>query len=173
MQERRYQFKEDLLKIHKKGIRNYQLSPDNEEVELKNSIQLVMPQDADIVIETALRDFEDYLFKSMDVYAWVTPTPTTSSQKVLIELFPDSHSDIDIKFDITVTDNEITVKGENSRSIAQGFYYLESLMNLKCAPFLKKGTISKKTILNTVTDMHRSVCMNILTKPLHIWHIWV
>ena len=46
--------------------------PEADELEVKNGIRIVVDEDAGAVTMTAARDFEDYLFVSMNVSAMVT-----------------------------------------------------------------------------------------------------
>lgn len=70
--EYKYQFKADLLNVHKKDRRDFSQKPQENEVELKNGLALVVPEDVGDVIMTAARDFVDYLFVSMKISAMIT-----------------------------------------------------------------------------------------------------
>ena len=73
--EKPYDFKKELLKVHKEQVRDDSLAPSEDELALIGPIVILLPQDADKVVVHAARDFEDYLFTSMKLSAIVTKEP--------------------------------------------------------------------------------------------------
>ena len=143
--ERKYQFKTDLLDVHKKDRRDFSLSPGSDEAELKNGLSLVVPENAGNVVMTAVRDFADYLFTSMKVSAMITEHGDKNAIKISLNQDIEEASGY-MGYRITVSDESITLEGYDERGIAQGLYYLEDLMNMRKAPFLKKGVIKRKAL---------------------------
>ena len=146
--EEKFQFKAELLKVHKKNRRNKALTPSADEFEIKHGLFIVVPENAGIVTMTAARDFEDYLFTSMNVSSMVT---TQSAEKAITLSLNEDIEDASgfMGYRITTKDSGITVEGYDEKGLAQGLYYLEDLMNIRKAPFLKKGVISGTFALYT------------------------
>ncbi|MBQ4516405.1 MAG: hypothetical protein II978_06415 [Clostridia bacterium] len=130
-----YQFRDRLRSIHKKDLRNFSLSAENDEFEIKNGITVVLPKDSTEVTLTAAQDFVEYLFVSMKVSAMIGYE--ASGDAVVLKIAPENKEDYIITFD-----DVITITGKNERGLAQGLYCLEDKMNVKKAPFIKKETIS-------------------------------
>lgn len=145
--EKKYQFKTDLLNIHKKDRRNFSLKADANEFELKNGFSIVVPEDASEVIMTAVRDFSDYLFTSMKVSNMIALDAESNFVKISLNEDIEDASGY-MGYRISVKDNYITLEGYDERGVAQGLYYLEDLMNLRKAPFLKKEIIKRKALFS-------------------------
>lgn len=148
--EYKYQFKKDLLQIHKKNIRDLSLVPEENEFELKNGLLLVVAEDAGIVTMTAVRDFQEYLLTSMRVSAAISYEGQENC--ILISL----NSEIEeasgyMGYRITVEDKKVVLEGFDEKGIAQGLYFLEDLMNIRKAPFLKKEVIKRKAVFEMRT----------------------
>ena len=143
--QEQYAFKKELLQVHKKNRRNKALLPDADEVELKSGVRIVVEEDAGIVTMHAARDFEDYLFVSMNVAAMVTTEP--GGQSIRLALNRDIGDAAGyMGYRITTGEDGITVEGYDEKGIAQGLYYMEDLMNIRKAPFMKKGVIARKAV---------------------------
>ena len=80
--EKRYDFKRELLNVHKKGRRNFNLSPSANEFVISDGIAVIVPEDADKVIMNAVRDFENYLFISMKTSAFIIEKNVDFPQKL-------------------------------------------------------------------------------------------
>ena len=55
--EKPYDFKKELLKVHKEQVRDDSLAPSEDELALIGPIVILLPQDADKVVVHAARDF--------------------------------------------------------------------------------------------------------------------
>ena len=66
-EEKRYDFKKELLEIHKSGLRNKNAAKKDNEVEISDGFQIAVFEGASAVVINAVKDFQDFLFKSMDV----------------------------------------------------------------------------------------------------------
>lgn len=145
--EKKYQFKSDLLQIHKKDRRDYSLVPHDDEIELKNGLCLVVPKDAGDVTMTAVRDFLDYLYTSLNLSAMISNAGEKNSIKISLNQNIAEASGY-MGYRIEVADNCITLEGYDERGIMQGLYHLEDLMNIRKAPFLTKGVIKRKALFS-------------------------
>ena len=148
--EKSYDFKLDLLKVHKKDVRKADLLPTGEEYEIKSGLTLLLPDfDEDEVILTAARDFIDYLFVSQGVSAMLSREEATGDV-LRISLNKDlGEASGYMGYRITVTDTGITLEGYDVRGVAQGLYSLEDRMNLRRAPYLKKGTVCRRAVFKS------------------------
>ena len=82
-------------------------------------------------------DFEDYLRVSMDVEASVTVRPEGGGRYALMASLDEGLAARQYRVD--VSDDGVRIAAKDERALAQAFYHLEDLMNLRRAPFLKKG----------------------------------
>ena len=104
----------------------------NSELTLKNCV-ITLPENADIVIQTAVEDLISFLAEM-----GVSAAKGAEGNLVLC-----AGEEEEISFTIEVAE-DIRISASNSRGLAQGIYYLEDLLRWKNAPILKKETITKK-----------------------------
>lgn len=144
--ERKYGFRERMLEVHKKGIRNPELMPSSDEFEVKDGILINIGTelDCDGVIETAAWDFTDYLYKSMDISASVSKKSGQITVRIADSSIDMTDADATKGFVLDVNADGITVTGYDARGCAQGLYFLETLMTMRKAPYIKFGTVKKK-----------------------------
>ena len=150
--EKRYDFKRELLNVHKPGLRDFSRKPKDNEFVVSDGLAVVVPKGADKVIMNAVRDFESFLFISMKTSAFVTENDADYQKKLVISL----NSDIEeasgyMGYRIIVGENVITLEGYDNRGVAQGLYFLEDLMSVRRAPYLKKETIKRKSVFERRT----------------------
>ena len=144
--ENRYDFKRELLKVHKDYRRDYTRKVKDGEYEIPNGFVIVVPNDADAQIMTAARDFEDYLFTSMGVSARISKKADQEKNLLVISLNTDlGEASGPMGYRITTTKDGMTLEGYEKRGIQQGLYFLEDLMNVRKGPFLKIGVIARKS----------------------------
>lgn len=147
--ENRYDFKKELLQVHKKDRRDMTLHPCENEFAVDDGIVIVLPEDSDIVVLTAAKDFLDYLFTSMKVSARISNKEDDTFKNLVVSLNKDlGDASGYMGYRINAKDNGITLEGYDSRGIAQGFYFLEDLMNIRKAPFLEKKITAKKALFS-------------------------
>lgn len=149
MKEKRYQFKEELLEVHKKDRRDFSVVPEDDEFVISDGILIVVPEDASDVIMTATRDFESYLFVSMNISSMITRT-SKSNTRAIVMCLSDNLGDAQgyMGYRITTTESGILLEGADERGIAQGLYHLEDVMNIRKAPFIKKGITERKAVFS-------------------------
>lgn len=149
--EKNYEFRKRLLEIHKPHRRDYNVVSLPDEIMVDDSWDIVIPKNAGRVLLNAAKDLQDYLFISMGVSVRLNKVNDYTLWKGL---------ESDVKKIILVTkeiikelgeslvkprsyrficsEERILLCGYDERGTAQGCYYLEDLMNLKCAPIVKK-----------------------------------
>ena len=142
-----YDFKSELLVIHEPDIRNQSAVKEQNEFEFFNGVKIFVKQNKSDVVMTAVRDFEDYLFTSQNVSAIIVKEEKGAD--VTIALGSNlGEADGYMGYKITTTTDGITLLGYDERGIAQGLYYLEDLMNIRKAPYIKVGEVARKALFS-------------------------
>jgi len=152
--EKNYDFCKRFLEVHKKNRRNPSVRPNSDEFELRGPVQICIDNNACEIIVTAAKDFADYLFTSFGIPAFIDYDDTAKGVcmiklKLNEELDEASESR---GHRITVTDR-ILVEGYDPCGIAQGLYYCEDVMNLRQAPYIKKGVETRRLLFHPRTIM--------------------
>ncbi len=140
--EKKYEFRKRMRTVHKGNIRDYDAVITNEDLEIKDGTKIVLPDFYDEVMLTAARDFEDYMFVSMDVFVSVC-YGETNGDCIGITIDENMGDDYVIKAGDCV---EITAR--TSRAAAQALYRLEDIMNERKAPYIKKDKICHKNMFS-------------------------
>ena len=151
--EKRYEFKKDLLQIHKPGLRDSKIAPNVDDFVFTDGTVILLPPMADATITQAARDFESFLYTSMGVAVTVSqnPIPGATTLKILL------NQDIGeaagyMGYRITIGQDSILLEGYHNRGVAQGLYFLEDLMGIRRAPYLKQEVIARKAIFEGRTS---------------------
>lgn len=146
--ENRYDFKKELLKIHKKDRRDFSIQPDENEFVVSDGLGIVLPNGCEEVVLTAAWDFADYLLTSMSVSAMVTRKKTGFQSLELLYNKDIGEASGYMGYRITVSDTGITLEGYDGEGLAQGLYFLEDLMNLRKAPYLEKKVTARRAMFS-------------------------
>ena len=104
------------------------------ELALAENCVITLPENPDIVIQTAAEEFIGFLQAEMGVSA-------KTGEDGNIVLCVDTKEEISFTLEIS---EKIRISASNSRGAAQALYYLEDLMRWRKAPILKKETVTKK-----------------------------
>lgn len=152
--ERNYDFCKRLLEVHKKDRRNPSIRPKEDEVVFTSPVRILMPRDAGKITVTAAKDFADYLFVSMNVTAYVDyDDGSTCPNTVRLAINKDLGEASERRgHRVTVTDS-LLVEGWDEAGLMQGLFYCEDVMNLREAPFLKKGVETRRVMFAPRTVM--------------------
>ena len=145
--ENNYDFKTQLLTVHANDVREDFNPPKRNEFAFSDGIKISVFASESQVVMTAIRDFEDYLFTSMGVSALIVKNDPKCAVQIR---FGKNLGDGDgyMGYKITVEKRSLTVEGYDERGIAQGLYYLEDLMNLRKAPYVKVGVTARKALFS-------------------------
>ncbi len=152
--ESNYEFRKRMLEYHEKDIRNFDLKPLEDEMELCEDARIFISENAGDVILTAARDFTEYLFTSMNSSAVVKRKEYDGKgNAVVIALSKDTKADLGKAegyrgYRIDVEKDVIYIHGYDERGAAQALYYLEDLMTIRKAPFIKQGTTARKPMFS-------------------------
>ncbi len=147
--EKAYDFRKKLLTIHEKNIRNFDYIPKENELEIADGVIIEIGNTDNIVINTAAKDFIDFLATSMNVSATFSKKGENKGKNVIrLALAKDEGVALGEAegykgFFINVADG-IEVFGYDDRGVAAALYYLEDLMTFAHAPYIKRGEIRKK-----------------------------
>ena len=149
--EKRYDFKSELLNIHKEERRDFSKKPLDNEAEICEGVAIILPDNRDKLIENAARDFSEYLYTSMKIGSVVTSNSEPYAHKITISISKDIEEAAKgpMGYSIDVSDKVISVVGYESSGVAQALYFLEDLMNIRKAPFLRKQKISRHSVFET------------------------
>ena len=129
--EKKYEFRKRMRCVHQKNVRNWELEPEEGELEIATGWQIVLPEGYGETALTAAKDFQDYLFVSMDVSVLVCGQAQNGGEKtVMLTVAPGMEQD----YVITIGD-AVTIAARDERGLAQGLYCLEDRMNIRRAPF--------------------------------------
>ena len=145
--EKRYEFKKDLMQLHKPGLRDPERKPADNEFVFTDGTVILLPPMADATITHAARDFEAFLYTSMGVAVLVSQNPIPDAKTVKIVLNQDiGQASGYMGYRITIEKDAILVEGYDNRGIAQGLYFMEDLMGVRRAPYLKQEVIARKAV---------------------------
>ena len=142
--ELNYDFLKRLLVVHQPGRFDRSIAPEEDEYVFRDGVNIILPACCGEIIETAARDFVDYLFTSMDTPAMLVKTGETGVRLAISHDLGEANERLGYR--ITVDEN-ICIEGYDERGVAQGLYHLEDIMNLRRAPYLKKGVETRRTLL--------------------------
>ena len=131
-----YDFRRELETVHRPDRRDAAARCAADEFAFADGARIALVGTASESVAVA-RDFEDYLRVSMDIEASVTVRPESVEQCALT-------ASLDGKlaarqYRVSVSKDGVRIQAADARALAQAFYHLEDLMNLRKGPFLKKG----------------------------------
>ncbi|MBQ2999716.1 MAG: hypothetical protein IJD64_04575, partial [Clostridia bacterium] len=152
--EKHYDFCKRLLEVHKKDRRDASLLPRDDEFFFESPTAILMPENAGEVTLTAAKDFADYLFTSMNVTAYVDFDRGQPIEKcVRLVLNPDLGEASERRGHRMTVGDSVLIEGFDECGIAEALHYLEDVMNLREAPFLKKETLTRRILFHPRTVM--------------------
>ena len=145
--ERNYDFCKRLLEVHKKDRRDKALLPNENEFCFESPTAILMPEGAGEIIVTAARDFADYLFTSMNVTAYVDYDRGQEIKGALrLAVNKDLGEASELRGHRLTVGDGVLAEGYDEAGVGQALYYLEDVMNLREAPFLEKGSITRRVM---------------------------
>ena len=139
--EEPYDFRAEMAVVHQRDVRDSAAKRAVDEVELREGAVLSIPAEASDFVFRAAQDFQDYLAVSMDVNVRIARG--AGDMTLVVDHALGARSER-----IEVTEGGVKVAGSDERSLAQALYHLEDLMNLRRAPFLKKGFENRERLFS-------------------------
>ncbi len=149
--EKPFDFKKELLQIHKKGTRDFSRKPTEDEFVFTDGVRIVVPrEDEKKIIATAVKDFIDYLFVSMEIPAAMAYSCPEDCQAVYLSVSKDVDPEAQgyMGYSVNICQNSISIIGYDEVGVAQALFFLEDLMNLRKSPFLKIGVYNRKSLFD-------------------------
>lgn len=144
-QEKNYEFRHKMLKVHREDLRDTSLAPSFDEIEIKDGFVIDISRAKTEVILTAAKDLQDYLLISMGVSVLLDTKGSVCGERISVDISPDvltsarGYMGYKLSFD-----DGIKIDAFDERGVAQAFYYLEDMMTLRAAPFIKKNVVENK-----------------------------
>ncbi len=153
--ERNYQFRERLLEVHRRDLRDDALWTRLDGAVVDDSWEIVYPADADRVLVHAAHDLRDFFETSMRLYLRaraVEALPAEPQKRIVLTdraHTPDAAPSYTERgaFRMTV-DGGIVICGETSRGTAQGAYYLENRMGIHRGPVIERGSVERRPLFS-------------------------
>ncbi len=149
--QNRYDFRKEMLEIHKKNVRDFSVTEMENALKLQNDTVIVIDVNATDVILTVAQDLQDFLFISMSVSS-IIKTGMPQDGDIYIGLAADTgvaleNADGYMGYVCEVADR-ITISGADDRGCAQAVYFIEDEMAKNRAPFLTKETTRRKAMFS-------------------------
>ena len=153
--ERNYDFRRDMLQIHPFGLREAERLPADDELVLDENTIIFIPADAGRVLRRAALDLQDYLYTSMNVSVRIRPYTNLDQPgpgQIIYALKETNPvmlgaGDAPGGYRIDCGDR-IVITGHDERGAMQGGFFLEDMMTLRQAPFVKKGMRAQRPLFS-------------------------
>ncbi len=157
MAEVNYEFRKRLNVVHRPDRRDHSLRPHRADAEITQTWRIVVPQAASTYLLALGQDLQDYLLRSMNVSVLLVRTRVkavlaqTSPQAIVLTTRDRLEAlgtplEKPASFRLVCKKDLIVVCGFDERAVGQGCYYLEDLMNLREAPFLRMEDTCRKPV---------------------------
>lgn len=147
--EQNYDFRKEMLQFHRPDLRCDGYVPNAGDLQICDGFSIIYLRDSGVVLETAAKDFQDYLKTSMRISAEIRcvecmpdklhNTVLVATKEQLQKLW--EHEEVAASYEITVDGACAIVCGFDERGCAQGLYRLEDEMTSIRAPYLKQEKI--------------------------------
>ncbi|MEF3308877.1 hypothetical protein PV433_08150 [Paenibacillus sp. GYB004] len=159
MSEKQYEFRRRLEEVHKPNRRDPDARPGEDELEIDGSWQIVIPSSASPQLLHVAKDLQDYFFTSMGVSVLlrrverIEEVASTGKQVIVLaakaELPGVGHALTKTRSYRIVAERErIVVCGNEDRGTGQGSYFLEDVMNLREAPFVRCQDLTREPLFS-------------------------
>ena len=152
--ERNYQFRERMLEVHKRDLRDDSLWKKQNGTVIDEGWEIVYPADADRVMLHAAHDLRDFFEVSMGMYLLARPSECITPTAKKIVLTDAAHTpSLAPKYTekgaykLFVADG-IVICGATSRGTAQGAYYLENRLGIHRGPVIEEQTLERRPLFS-------------------------
>lgn len=145
--EAHYEFRRRLATVHETGLRDGAAVCAADETRIEGDWTIAVPQGATDFIFRAAQDFQDYLAVSMGVDVRIARNQGSGNGDrgrilaIAVDTGMKARSER-----IEVTADGVKVTASDDHSLAQALYHIEDLMNLRRAPFLKRGVENRERL---------------------------
>lgn len=161
VKERKYGFRQRLAVVHRPDRRNPHAAPEPGETEITGEWRIAFERQASPVVANAAKDLQDFFFESMHVSVALSRAEreeivalSRAGDKVIVltteEALRAGGEELTQprSYRIAAEKRRIVVCGGDERGTAQGSYYLEDLMNLREAPFLRRQDVVREPLFS-------------------------
>ncbi len=148
--ERNFEFRRRLNEVHIPRRVNKALEAGPDETEITGDWRIVVPADASDFVYRAAQDLQDYFARSMELALLLKKDDAARPPARSIVYRPASAAAPRKarSYRLTVTPDRVEIDASDERGVAQGGYYLEDLMNLRSAPFLKREVLTRSPVFS-------------------------
>ena len=145
--ERQYDFRKRLAVVHEEGRRDASLKPSADEIVLSDGMSIVLPDGSKGLLFRAAQDFQDYLAVSMGISSAIVEKSKAHGDGLAVEVsLIDGLTPRTAEFE---TDSKgVRIAASDERAAQQALFHLEDVMNLRSAPFLKKGKDRRRQLFS-------------------------
>ncbi len=149
-----YTFRDRLLTVHRRDLRDHTALPHTDQLLLPDSLTVRIDRGASVVIKTAARDFCDYLEASMGIAAGVAVSgfDTAAKGDITVRLAADCGADLGdmaaYKGFVCTVGDTVDIVAHDDRGAAQALFYLEDMMTMASAPILDHGTFRSRAMVS-------------------------
>lgn len=156
--EKSYQFRQRLNNVHRPNRRDAELQPDRGETPVGNGWSVFVPERCGAYLLRLAQDLQDYLLVSMNVSVYVrfakNMREALRADRTIVlataDRLPDAGDGLTEprSYRLIVGERNIVICGRDERGVGQGCYYVEDLMNLREAPFLRRQDIVRTPLFS-------------------------
>lgn len=144
--EKNFDFREELLVLHKPNITDTNAICAEDEFAFTDGVKILVTCPENKVVMNAVRDFQEFMFNSMEIGVSAVRKGETNVKVCLGKDLGEAEGYMGYR--ITTTKDGLVLEGHDDRGIAQGLYYLEDLMKMRKAPFIKVGVVARKALFH-------------------------
>jgi hypothetical protein len=159
MIERPYEFRRRLEVVHQPDRRDPQAQPEGDEVRVGESWTIIVSQQATPLVLGVAQDLQDYLLVSMGESVLVRKVDDVAAEAQAGDrmIVLGTRAALDTlggalvaprSYRLVCTPGRVVICGADERGVGQGSYYLEDLMNLRGAPFLRPQDVTRESIFS-------------------------
>lgn len=130
--EQKYEFRRFLNEVHKGGRRDFSMEPEPDDIVIDESWKIAVAEDADALVRQAAVDLQEYFLVSMFLRLPLVRNAAERAIRFSVEKGGKARGFL---FEADI--NNISITGHDAAGAMQGGFYLEELLNLREAPYLK------------------------------------
>ena len=140
-----YEFRKRMEQVHQPDRRDPAQKRAEGECELRDGVAIRLPNDASDLVRRAACDFADYLSVSMQVDGDVWRHGRAGEPEQTVDLVLDKT--LRPREYRVETGDGVRLSAADDRALAQALYHLEDVMNLREGPFLPRGDVRRRPLL--------------------------
>lgn len=159
MTERAYEFRRRLDVVHRPDRRDPAARPADGEFAVGDGWSIAVAQDAPPLVLAVAKDLQDYFLESMGESLLLRRADDLAAlardgRRVIVlataNALPDLGGALSTprSYRLVATPERVIVCGRDDRGVGQGSYYLEDLMNLRQAPFLRPADVTRAPLFS-------------------------